>query len=44
VKLTAAMREKLESFGPVMVAALDAEFVFPERVARELEAKVSSKQ
>ena len=44
VKLTATMRAKLETLGPVMVAALDAEFVFPERVARELEAKVSNKQ
>ena len=44
VKLTAAMREKLESLGPVMVVALDAEFVFPERVARELEERVSMKQ
>jgi len=44
VKLTAAMREKLESSGPVMVVALDAEFVFPERVARELEERISSKQ
>jgi tetraacyldisaccharide 4'-kinase len=44
VKLTAAMREKLEMLGSVMVAALDVEFVFPERVARELEAKISSKQ
>ena len=41
VKLTAAMRAKLEAFGPVMVAALDAEFIFPERVARELEARLS---
>jgi tetraacyldisaccharide 4'-kinase len=44
VKLTAPMRAKLETLGPVMVAALDAEFVFPERVARELEERVSSKQ
>jgi len=44
VKLTAAMREELETLGPVMVAALDVEFVFPERVARELEERVSSKQ
>jgi len=43
VKLTAAMRAKLETLGPVMVAALDAEFVFPERVARELEAKINEK-
>jgi tetraacyldisaccharide 4'-kinase len=40
VKLTAAMRARLETLGPVMVAALDAEFVFPERVARELEARL----
>jgi tetraacyldisaccharide 4'-kinase len=44
VKLSAAMRAKLETLGPVMVAALDLEFVFPERVARELEAKISSRQ
>jgi tetraacyldisaccharide 4'-kinase len=40
VKLTAEMRAKLEAVGPVMVAALDVEFVFPERVARELEARL----
>jgi len=40
VKLTAEMRARLETLGPMMVAALDAEFVFPERVARELEAKI----
>jgi tetraacyldisaccharide 4'-kinase len=40
VKLTPAMRARLETHGPVMVAALDAEFVFPERVARELEARL----
>jgi len=44
VKLTAAMRAKLETLGPVMVVALDAEFVFPERVARELEERISMKQ
>jgi len=43
VKLTAAMRERLETLGSVMVAALDVEFVFPERVARELVARISSK-
>lgn len=42
VKLTAAMRARLETLGPVMVAALDAEFVFPERVARELEARITA--
>jgi len=40
VKLTPAMRAKLEALGPVMVAALNTEFVFPERVARELEARL----
>jgi tetraacyldisaccharide 4'-kinase len=40
VKLTPAMRAKLETLGPVMVAALDVEFIFPERVARELESKL----
>ena len=40
VKLNAAMRTRLESIGPVMVVALDAEFVFPERVARELERRI----
>ena len=40
VKLSAALRARLETLGPVMVAALDAEFVFPERVARELEARL----
>jgi len=40
VKLTAAMRTRLESIGPLMVVALDAEFVFPERVARELERRI----
>jgi tetraacyldisaccharide 4'-kinase len=44
VKLTTAMREKLETLGPVMVTTLDVEFVFPERVARELEAKIGSRQ
>jgi tetraacyldisaccharide 4'-kinase len=40
VKLTEAMRTKLEMVGPLMVAALDVEFVFPERVAREIEARL----
>jgi tetraacyldisaccharide 4'-kinase len=44
VKLTAEMRTRLETLGPVMVAALDAEFVFPERVARELEERVNRNQ
>ena len=40
VKLTAAMREKLEAAGLLMVAELEVEFVFPERVTRELEARL----
>ena len=43
VKLTAEMRARLETLGPVMVVALDAEFVFPERVARELEERLNRK-
>jgi len=41
VKLTPGMMAKLETLGPVMVAALGCEFVFPERVARELEARIT---
>ena len=40
VKLSSGMLAMLAKVGPVMVAALDAEFVFPERVARELEARL----
>jgi len=40
VKLSAALRERLETVGPVVVVALEAEFVYPERVARELEARL----
>ena len=42
VKLTAAMRERIEEHGPLMVVALEASFVYPERVARELKARLSS--
>lgn len=41
VKLTSAMRSRLETIGPLVVVALDAEFIFPERVARELERRIS---
>lgn len=41
VKLTTAMRKRLESVGPLMVAELDVEFIFPERVMRELEARLA---
>lgn len=41
VKLTAAMRERLESVGALMVAELDVEFVYPERLMRELEARLT---
>jgi len=40
VKLSAALRAELETIGPVMVVGLEAEFVYPERVARELEARL----
>ena len=41
VKLTTEMRARLEMLGPVIVVALDVEFAFPERVARELEARLA---
>lgn len=41
VKLSAELRAQLEAVGPVVVVALDAEFVYPERVARELEARLA---
>jgi tetraacyldisaccharide 4'-kinase len=40
VKLSAAMRSRLETVGPLMIAELDVEFIFPERVMRELEARL----
>jgi tetraacyldisaccharide 4'-kinase len=40
VKLTAAMRERLESAGPLMVVALEAEFADPQAVLRAIEAKL----
>ncbi len=41
VKLSPELRAKLETLGPVVVVALDAEFLYPERVARELEARLA---
>jgi tetraacyldisaccharide 4'-kinase len=41
VKLTATMRERLESFGLLMVVALEAGFVEVEAVMRVLEARIS---
>ena len=41
VKLTVAMRKKLESFGLLMVVALEAEFIEVEAVMRVLEARIS---
>ncbi len=41
VKLSAELWAQLEVVGPVVVVALDAEFVYPERVARELEARLA---
>jgi len=40
VKLSPALRAQLETVGPVVVVGLEAEFVYPERVARELEARL----
>jgi len=40
VKLSPALRAQLEVVGPVVVVGLEAEFVYPERVARELEARL----
>jgi len=40
VKLSPVLRAQLEMVGPVVVVALEAEFVYPERVARELEARL----
>jgi len=40
VKLAPALRAQLEAVGPVVVVGLEAEFVYPERVARELEARL----
>jgi tetraacyldisaccharide 4'-kinase len=42
VKLTEAMREKLEQQGPLMVVGLEAEFADPSAVLRALEAKLLS--
>ena len=41
VKLSPALLAQLEAAGPVVVVGLDAEFVYPERVARELEARLA---
>jgi tetraacyldisaccharide 4'-kinase len=40
VKLTKAMRERLEEQGPLMVVGLEAEFADPAAVSRALEAKL----
>jgi tetraacyldisaccharide 4'-kinase len=40
VKLSAAMRERLEAVGPVMVVALEAEFADAEKVMAAIEARV----
>jgi tetraacyldisaccharide 4'-kinase len=41
VKLTKELRSQLAVVGPLVVVALEAEFVYPERVARELEARLA---
>lgn len=40
VKLTAAMRERLQQLGPLMVVALEAEFADAQAIMRVLEAKL----
>jgi tetraacyldisaccharide 4'-kinase len=40
VKLTAAMRERLEAFGLLMIVALEAEFVDGQAVLRAIEARL----
>jgi tetraacyldisaccharide 4'-kinase len=40
VKLSAAMRERLQRVGPLMVVALDAEFADAEKVVAAIEARV----
>jgi tetraacyldisaccharide 4'-kinase len=40
VKLTGAMRQRLEEHGPLMVVGLEAEFADPAAVLRALEAKL----
>jgi tetraacyldisaccharide 4'-kinase len=40
VKLTTALRARLEAYGPLVVVVLVAEFLYPERTARELEARL----
>jgi tetraacyldisaccharide 4'-kinase len=42
VKLNAAMRERLEMVGPLIVVALEAEFVDADAVVRALETKIAS--
>lgn len=42
VKLTSAMRERLEQAGSLMVVALEAEFADPQAVLRALEAKLGA--
>jgi tetraacyldisaccharide 4'-kinase len=41
VKLSAEMRARLETVGPVMVVALEAEFVDAEAVVQAIEAKIA---
>jgi tetraacyldisaccharide 4'-kinase len=41
VKLSMEMRAQLETVGPVMVVALEAEFVDAEAVVQAIEAKIA---
>jgi tetraacyldisaccharide 4'-kinase len=42
VKLTHAMRERLATVGAIMVAELNVDFVYPERLMRELESRLTA--
>jgi len=42
VKLTTAMRERLATIGAIMVAELNVDFVYPERLMRELESRLTA--
>jgi tetraacyldisaccharide 4'-kinase len=42
VKLTATMRERLETLGPLMVVGLEAEFADPNAVVSALETRLGA--
>jgi tetraacyldisaccharide 4'-kinase len=42
VKLSGAMRERLETIGPLMIVALEVEFADAQAIVRALEAKLAA--